>query len=179
MGASAGIRGHLIDPARFIGRWTMVARRGRRATDPILFEDEIKNIVVDLGLNTLLGVTLTRETQTNTWHVGVTSGTPTAAAGDTMASHSGWAELTLYSEAARLTWVGSRSANLSATNPTALVFTINTGATIGGAFLVGSANTKGGTTGTLYAVGALAGGNRVLASGDTLSITATFTNTTA
>jgi hypothetical protein len=173
--ARAGVHGGMLDPARLIGRWTVRCRRGGK----VIWEDEIKNAVVDTGLNYLLGASLTRETQINTWHVGVTSGTPTVAQGDTHASHSGWAELEEYTETERPVWIGSRSSNLTATNPTAVTFTVNTGVTIGGAFLA-SVNSKG-TTGaaTLYAVGALAGGNRVLNSGDTLDITATFTNTIA
>ena len=154
------------------GRWTVVARREGK----ILWEDEIENTVVDAGLNELLGVTLTRETQTNTWHILVTSGAPTPNAADTMASHAGWEEYTGFSDATRGVWVGSRDATAQATNPTAVQYTFNATGTVGGAGLV-STNSLGGSTGTLYAVGVFTGGSKVLNSGDTLDVTATFTNT--
>jgi hypothetical protein len=57
----------------------------------------------------------------------------------------------------------------------AAVFTIDTNATtMGGCFLT-SVSTKGGTTGTLYAIGAFSAGDKVLDDNDTLTVTATFT----
>jgi len=53
-------------------------------------------------------------------------------------------------------------------------FSINATATIGGAFLT-SNNTKGGTTGILFSASDFAApGDRSVVSGDTLSVTYTF-----
>jgi len=171
----AGVAKRRIDVSGFTGvqgRWTVVAKRDGK----VLWEDEIENAVVDTGLNELLGVALTGETQTNTWHILVTSGAPTPAQADTMASHAGWDEYTGFSDATRIVWQGSRNATAQATNPTAVQYTFNATGTVGGAGLV-STNSLGGSTGTLYAVGVFTGGSKTLNSGDTLDVTATFTNT--
>jgi hypothetical protein len=56
-------------------------------------------------------------------------------------------------------------------------YTINATATVGGAFLI-SNNTKGGTTGVLFSASDFsAPGDRVVASGDTLNVTYTFSLT--
>ena len=53
-------------------------------------------------------------------------------------------------------------------------FTINATATVGGAFLI-SNNTKGGTSGVLFSASDFQSpGDRVVASGDTLNVTYTF-----
>lgn len=109
-------------------------------------------------------------------YAGLTDGTPTAAAGDTMSSHAGWVEVTAYDEAARQTLtLGSVSAGSVDNSASKAVFTISANATIvGGAFIV-SNSTKGGTTGVLYGIGAFSGGDRTLADGDTITITITAT----
>jgi hypothetical protein len=53
------------------------------------------------------------------------------------------------------------------------IFTINAGATIGGAFLI-SNNTKGGTTGTLFSAADFSGGDKPVLSGDTFNVTYTL-----
>ncbi|MEF8794760.1 MAG: hypothetical protein V5A50_13950 [Thiohalorhabdus sp.] len=139
-------------------------------------EDAWDNLVVDEGLNHILSVVLAGGTQITSWYIGLTDGSPTTAAGDTMGSHSGWTEVTAYSETNRQDWVagsvGSQSVDNSGSKAS---YSIDTDSkTIGGAFLV-SDNTKGGTSGTLYSVGAFSGGDLTLNSGSTLDVTATFT----
>lgn len=158
------------------GRWRVRGWRGPREDGHLLFEDWMDNLIVNEGLNHALGVALTRETQTATWHLLITSGAPTVAAADTMGSHSGWDEYTGISDTERPVWAGSRDATAQATNPTAAQVTFNATGTVGGAGLV-SQNSLGGSGGVLYAAGAFTGGNKTLNSGDTLDLTATFTNT--
>lgn len=136
---------------------------------------EWDNLVTTEGKNYLLSAGLDGGTQITTWYLGLTDGTPTAAAGDTMSSHAGWTEVTTYTEAARQTWTGGTAASGSIDNSDAVAtFTINADSTtVGGAFLA-SVSTKGGTTGTLYAVGAFTGGDLVLNNESTLDVTATF-----
>ena len=102
-----------------------------------LWSHNQKNIVVNQGLNDLLGVTLSGTTQDTTWFVGLMSATPTAAAGDTLASHGGWTEVTAYDETNRVAWVDGGEASQSITNSASpAVFTINAnGTTMGGGFL--------------------------------------------
>lgn len=139
------------------------------------WEAAIENMVVNQGLDDVLDKYFKGASYTAAHFVGLTDSTPTPAAGDTLASHAGWTEITNYVEATRpalvLGAVSSQSVDNSASKA---VFSINATATIGGAFLATNA-TKGGTTGTLYSVGAFTGGDKSLASGDTLSVQGTFT----
>ncbi len=136
--------------------------------------EEFENLVVDVGLDEVLDKFYKGSTYTASHFVGLTDGTPTIAAGDTMASHAGWTEPTGYSEAVRQTYtpgaVSSQSVDNSASKA---VFSINATITVGGAFLTTN-NTKGGTTGILIGVGAFAA-DRSLANGDTLNVTVTAT----
>jgi hypothetical protein len=137
--------------------------------------DYIENMVVNAGLNHILSAVLAAGTQVTSWFVGLTDSTPTVAAADTMASHAGWVEVTDYTQANRVAFTPGTVASQSVDNSASKAqFSINATVTVGGAFLV-SNNTKGGTTGTLYAVGAFTGGDRALQSGDTLNVQATFT----
>lgn len=166
--------------ARVVGHWKA------RAWNPVLrpktgtvkgweyLEREWKNIVVNQGLDDLLDVTLSGATQDTTWFVGLTDGTPTVNAADTLASHAGWVEVTAFDETNRQAFVdaGASSQSLSNTASPA-TFTINANSTtIGGAFLAG-VNT--GTGGRIYAAGAFTGGDIVLNDNAVLEVVATFT----
>lgn len=169
----AGLKGS----ARVKGEWLITCRD---KDGKIKWTDEWENIVVNAGLDYLLDVGLSGAAATTAWFVGLTDGTPTVAAGDTMAVHAGWVEVTAYTEAARVAWVDGGVSGQSVDNSAATAtFSINAnGTVIGGAFLT-SVNTKGGTTGTLYAAGAFTALDKTLDSGDTLDVTATFTQAAA
>lgn len=137
--------------------------------------DEARNLVVTEGLNDSLDKHLKGSSYTAAWYVGLTGASPSPAAGDTMSSHSGWTELTSYSESARPSLVlGTVSGGSVDNSANKAQFSISASGTVGGAFVV-SNSTKGGTTGVLYGVGAFSGGNRSVASGDTLRVTVTCT----
>ena len=144
------------------------------------WEDNWENLVVNEGLDYALGATLTGATQTTSWFVGLTDGDPTPAAGDTMGSHAGWEEVTAYDEAARQAWTGGSVSSQTVDNSASpATFTGSTnGTTVGGAFLV-SDDTKGGTTGTLFSAGAFQAGNKTLDDGDTLEVTAEYSNSSS
>lgn len=133
--------------------------------------DQIKNLVVTVGKNDLLDKYFAGSAYTATWYLGLINSGGVYAAGDTMASHAGWTENTGYSAATRPApaW-SAASAGSKATTATA--FSINATSTIGGAFMTTN-NTKSGTTGILYSAGNFTGGNRSVASGDTLNVTYT------
>ena len=165
--------GGILAPLHATGKWKI------EIFDPdgnLILEDEWENLVTTEGKNYLLSAGLDGGAQTTTWFVGLTDGTPTVAAGDTMASHAGWVEVQAYTEAARPAWTGGTAAAGSIDNSAAKAsFSVNADATtIGGAFLT-SVSTKGGATGTLYSAGAFSGGDLVLNNGSTLDVTATFT----
>jgi len=141
---------------------------------------ESKNLVVNVGLQYMAGSALTSTTQITTWYLGLygAGASNTPAASDTMSSHAGWTEIVPYSNANRVTAVlaAATLANPSVATNTAspAVFNINATATVGGAFLT-SSNTKSGTTGTLFSAADFGSpGDRSVVSGDTLSVTYTF-----
>lgn len=144
------------------------------------WEDENHNLVVNVGLDDVLDKYFKGSAYTAAFYVGLTDGTPTIAAGDTMASHAGWVEVTAYTEANRpaltLGTVSGQSVDNSASKAS---FNINADTTtIGGAFAV-TDNTKGGSTGTLYGAAALSAGDKGLDNGDTLQVTVTLTAASA
>ena len=145
-------------------------------TPYIKWYEDFTNLVVNEGLDDNLDKYFKGSAYTAAFYVGLTDGTPTVAAGDTMASHAGWVEVEDYDEAARQTLtlgtVASQSVDNSASKAT---FTINANSTtIGGAFVTTS-STKGGTTGTLYGAGAFSAGDKTLDDDDTLDVTVTLT----
>lgn len=175
----------LIVPVNYVNRvLRQLAADKRRELERIihgsrlLWREAWENIVVNQGLDDLLGVTLSATTQDTTWFIGLTDGTPTVAAADTLASHAGWVEVTAYDEVNRVAWVdGGESAQSISNSASPADFTINVnGTTIGGAFLAG-VNT--GTAGRLYAAGAFTAGDKLLDDNDSLAVTATFTTAAA
>jgi hypothetical protein len=142
-----------------------------------------KNLVVNEGLQYMAGSALTSVTQITTWYLGLygPAASNTPAAGDTMASHAGWTEVAPYSNATRVVatfataTLGNPSVVTNSASPA--TFTINSTATVGGAFLT-SGSAKSGTTGTLFSAADFsAPGDRSVVSGDVLSVTYTFSLT--
>jgi hypothetical protein len=141
---------------------------------------ESKNLVVNAGLAYMAGTALTSVAQITTWYLGLygAGASNTPAAGDTMSSHAGWTEVVAYSNATRVaaTLATATTANPSVVTNTSspAAFNINGTATIGGAFLT-SGSAKSGTTGTLFSAADFGSpGDRSVVSGDTLSVTYTF-----
>ena len=143
----------------------------------IRWRDTIKNLITTAGLNKLLDETLAGSAYTAAWYIGLisaTSYTTGPAAGDTMASHGGWAEDETYSGAARPTTAWSAASSGSKALSAALDYSINGTTTIKGCFLADD-STKGGATGVLYSAGLFTGGDKAVSSGDTLSVSYTAT----
>ena len=136
--------------------------------------DTIKNLVVNVGLDDALDKYFKGSTYTAAHYVGLTDGTPTVAAADTMASHAGWVEVVAYDEAVRQTLtLGAVSGQSVDNSASKAVFTISSDATtIGGAFIC-TDDTRGGSTGTLYGGGAFTAGDKVLDDNDVLNVTVT------
>lgn len=142
------------------------------ANGNLKWSDSIENLVTTAGKNDALDKYLAGSAYTAAWYIGlisITSYTTGPAAGDTMASHGGWAEDQNYSQAARPTAAFSAASGGSKALSTALAFSINAATTIKGCFLV-SNSTKGGTTGILYSAGLFTGGDKAVANGDTLNV---------
>lgn len=163
-----------------LATWKSMSSDERVEKGHLKWVDKTKNTVVNVGLDDVLDKYFKGSAYTAAFYVGLTDGTPTAAAGDTMSSHAGWVEVTAYDEAARQTLtlgtVSSQSVDNSASKAT---FTISSDSTTtGGAFTV-TDSTKGGTSGTLYGVAAFSGGDKTLSDGDTLQVTVTLTAASA
>lgn len=141
---------------------------------------ESHNLVVNVGLKDMNDKYFLGSNYTATWFIGLygAGASNNPAATDTMAVKPGWTEVVPYSNATRpaCTFDAATTADPSViTNSSSpAIFNINATGTVGGAFLV-SNNTKGGTTGILFSAADFAApGDRNVASGDTLSVTYTF-----
>jgi hypothetical protein len=141
------------------------------------WEDETKNLVVNVGLQYMAGVALTSTTQITAWYIGLygagASNNPSAT--DTLATHPGWTEVTTYSgNRQAAVFAASTNANPSVVTNTAskATFNMNASATIGGAFLCSAVS---GTSGTLFSAADFQSpGDRSVLSGDILTVTYTF-----
>lgn len=143
------------------------------------WRDTFPNLVVNSGLKLMNDTFFAGSAYTAVWYLGLITGPgsgTTFAASDTMSSHVGWTEDTTYSNANRptVTFGAASLADPSVIATSATSFSINGATTVAGAFLTTN-NTKGGTTGTLFSASDFTGGDRILASGDTLNVTYTFT----
>ena len=144
------------------------------------WEESSHNLVVNVGLQDMNTQYFTGSGYTAAWYLGLygAGASNTPAASDTMSSHAGWTEVTDYSQATRpaCSFGTPTTADPSvATNSVSpATFSINATTTVGGAFLT-SNNTKGGTTGILFSAADFSSpGDRSVVSGDTLSVTYTF-----
>ena len=147
------------------------------------WSDTFHNLVVNQGLANMNGAYLAGTAQTTTWYLGLVTGPGSGtafAAGDTLASHIGWTENTDYSGNRKAVTFGSptsgspsgQSAISNSASPSA--FTMTGTATIAGAFLCSASS---GTAGILFSEGDFTGGDKSVASGDTLNVTYTFSLT--
>lgn len=141
------------------------------------------NLVVNVGLQDMNAKYFTGSAYTAAFYLGLygAAASNNPAASDTMSSHAGWTEVTAYSQATRpaCSFGTPTTANPSvATNSaSAATFSINATTTVGGAFLTTN-NTKGGSTGTLFSAADFQSpGDRAVVSGDTLTVTYTFSLT--
>lgn len=143
-----------------------------------IWVEEAPNLVVMAGLTDSLDKHFKASAYTAAWYVGLTSGTPTFAEGNTMASHAGWVEVAPYAGARPTLTLGTVVSGSVDNSAVKAAYTINANMVVGGAFLV-TLPTASQTSGTLYGGAAFTGGNRTVASGDTLNVTCTLTATAA
>ena len=146
------------------------------------WRDSAPNIVTTLGKNVALDAFLAGAAYTV---VGPFLGLCNAAAataviGDTMSSHATWLEVgsanapTYTAPRKTVAWSAAASGNKASSGT--MTFNITSNGTVGGAFLVyftSAANTIDTTTGTLYSAGAFSGGNKVVVTSDSLTVTYT------
>lgn len=138
----------------------------RGADGKVKWVERIRNLVTTGGKNDLLDKYFKGSAYTAAWKLGL-KGTGSAAAGDTLASHAGWAEVTPYAGNRPAITFGTSSSGSN--TATAVSYSINGSATVAGAFVTDQAS---GTTGILYSAGDFAASRSVI-SGDTLNVTLT------
>jgi hypothetical protein len=147
------------------------------AAGNLRWEDQFPNLVVNEGLQDLNNKYFKGTTYSAAWYLGLVTGPgsgTTYAAGDTLASHA-WTEYTNYTGNRKAVTFGTPTlADPSVIDNSAApsVFTISgAGGTVAGAFLCNAAT---GTTGILFSEGDFTGGDKIVAAGDTVNVTYTF-----
>lgn len=173
VGAKIGVGGALA-AAGAIGLgtprvWAQFDVECRGADGEVKWTEWARNLVTNAGLNDVLNNYFKGSSYTAAWYVGL-KGAGTIAAGDTLASHGGWAEISDYTgdrKALVLGTVASQSVDNSASKAT---FAIDDTATVAGAFV---ATAESGTSGVLYGVANFTT-PRDVENGDTLTVTVTL-----
>ena len=164
----------------------------RDAAGNLKWEEEFPNLVNAVGKQLMLDTLLKGSSYSVVGpYLGLIATTsPTFAASDTMASHSGWTEFVNYTvlgSAVRGTASfsaasssGTTPSNVTTKTASAITYTITgAGGTVGGCFLVtgsGAVSTQSSTAGTLYSAGAFSTA-KVTTAGDTVSVTYSTTAT--
>ena len=143
------------------------------ADGEIRWAEQVTNLVTTVGRTDLVDKYLKGSAYTAAWYL-VLAGAGTKAAGDTLASHAGWTELTPYAGSNRpaITW-GTTSAGSNTSS--AVSISINATATVAGAGIC-TTQSNASTSGILYSVSDF-GAARSVISGDTLNITMTISAT--
>lgn len=139
---------------------------------------EVPNLVVMAGLTDSIDKHFKGSAYTAAWYVGLVSGTPSFAEGNTMASHAGWVEVAPYSGARPTLTLGTVVSGSVDNSASKAVYSITANMVVGGGFVV-TLPTAGQTSGTLYGGAAFSGGNRTVQIGDTLNVTVTLSATAA
>jgi hypothetical protein len=142
------------------------------------WSDSFHNLVVNQGLQDMNTKYFKGSGYTAAWYVGLVTGPGsgnTYLAANTLAVHAGWTENTNYSgNRPAATFGTATTADPSVISNTAsqATFVMTSNAqTIAGALL---ASVDSGTSGVLFSVGNFTGGDKVVDSGDTLSVTYQF-----
>jgi hypothetical protein len=131
-----------------------------------------RNIIVDVGCDQVLDVYFGAEAKPSQFVGLKDTGTPVV--GDTMGSHGSWATIAPYSNGTDPAYVPGTATSKSIDNSASkAAFNIDGTDTVYGAFLKDD-DTKSGSAGVLYASGDFSV-SRAVGSGDTLNVTATFT----
>lgn len=166
-----------IEPAHAEGRYTVELRD---AEGNLKWADEIENLVVNVGKNLALDTLFAGSAYTVTGpFMGLaSSAVASATATDTMVTKTTWTEVGLANAPAytapRKTVTFSAAATGTKASTGTYTFTFTSGGTVGGCFIVlgtGAVATLDSTAGVLYSVGAFTGGNKVVATSDTLTVT--------
>jgi hypothetical protein len=134
------------------------------------WEEECHNTVVTVGKTDIIDKYFKGAAYTAAWYLGL-KGVGAIVAGDTLASHAGWSEVTPYAGNRPAIVFGVTAAGSN--TATAVSYSINATQTVAGAFI---ASVASGTAGTLYSASDFAA-SRSVVSGDVLNVTPTVAAT--
>ena len=143
------------------------------------WEETTHNLVVNTGLQNMNTQFFKGSAYTAAWYLGLITGPgsgTTIAAGDTLATHAGWTEFTNYSGNRKAVTFGTAttadpSVIDNSASPSQFTIT-SSGGVVAGAFLC---NVATGTSGILFSASDFQSpGDRTVVSGDTLTVTYTF-----
>lgn len=139
----------------------------------IKWEDEFNNLVTTVGKNDMLDKYLAGSSwSTGSVYMGL-KGTGTAAAGDTMASHAGWSELSITANRGTVSFSAASSGSKATSSAVSFSITAAGPTTVAGVFVViGGTSANANTTGVLFSAGDFSA-SRSVVSGDTLQVTYT------
>lgn len=133
----------------------------------VKWRETVRNLVTTPGKTDIIDKYLKGSAYTAAWYL-ILKGAGSIAAGDTLASHAGWTEVTPYAgNRPAITWGTTSGGSNTAT---AVSISINATATVAGA---GCCTVNTGTSGVLYNMSDFAA-SRSVASGDTLNVTPTL-----
>lgn len=130
------------------------------------WREEIENLVTTVGKTDIVDKYFKGSAYTAAWYLGL-KGAGTIAAGDTLASHAGWSEVTPYSGNRPAITFGTTSGGSN--TATQVSISITATETVAGAFV---ASVDTGTSGMLYSAADFSASRNVV-SGDTLNVTPT------
>ena len=145
------------------------------------WSDTFHNLVVNQGLQDMNSKYFQGSGYTAGWYLGLVQGPgsgTTYAAGNTLASHSGWTELvpgTAYTGNRKAVTFGTAttadpSVIDNSASPSSFAMLVNS-TVVAGAFLC---SVSSGTSGVLFSAGDFTGGDKTVDSGDTLNVTYSF-----
>lgn len=138
----------------------------------VKWTEEYKNLVTTVGKTDIIDKYFKGSAYTAGWFLGL-KGAGTPVAGDTLASHASWAEVTPYTGNRLGITFGTTSAGSNTATAVSYAITLAGPTTVAGAFVCSVASTN---TGTLYSAGDFAV-SRSVVSGDTLNVTLTVSAT--
>ena len=134
------------------------------------WREEGHNTVMTAGKTDIIDKYFKGSAYTAAWYLGL-KGTGTEVAGDTLASHAGWAEVNPYTGNRPAITFGTTSAGSN--TATTVSYAITGSATCAGAFVCNAAS---GTSGVLYSAKDFSA-SRAVINGDTLNVTLTVSAT--
>lgn len=159
-----------MDQKIFQGFWHIIEAYAPDGS--LMWIKKIHNLVPTVGHNYILDTL-----HAQTLYVGL-KGSGSAAAADTMSSHSGWSEVTGYSQGTRPELqMGTAASGAIDNSSNKATFTINASVNVAGIFVT-TDSTKSGSSGTLLSVSDF-DGVAALTSGSTLNVTVTHESSDA